>query len=71
MGIDEVINYYGNLNRACLALGIASQNMTLWKNKGYIPYKQQFRLAQLTEGTLMPDDIDPYVIRHPKKSKGN
>ena len=63
MSIDEVIKWYGNLNKACLALRIASQNMTKWKRQGYIPYKQQFRLAQLTEGELMPDDDDPYLLK--------
>lgn len=61
MSIDEVIQWFGNLNQACIALNIASQNMTKWKTQGYIPYKQQFRIAHLTEGELLPDDEDPYV----------
>ena len=61
MSIDEVIQWFGNLNQVCIALDIASQNMTKWKKQGYIPWKQQFRIAQLTEGALMPDDEDPYV----------
>ena len=59
MNIHEVANYFGSLNRACKALQIASSNMTKWRQKGYIPYLQQFRLAMITEGQLMPDDVDP------------
>lgn len=59
MTIQEVIHYFGNLSQACQALGLAPQNMTKWKSQGYIPYKQQFKLAHITEGDLMPDDVDP------------
>lgn len=63
MNISDVENYYGNLNKACIALGIAAQNMTKWKRNGYIPWKQQFKLAMLTEGELMPDDEDPQILK--------
>ena len=69
MTIDEVVKWFGNLNQACIAIGIASQNMTKWKEKGYIPWKQQFKLALHTDGELMPDDEDPYPGRNPKKPK--
>ena len=65
MTLDDVVNYFGNLNQACKALGIASQNMIKWKQQGYIPHRQQFRLAHITEGELMPDDEDPYI--NPRK----
>lgn len=67
MSLDEVVKYFGNLNRVCIALGIASQNMTKWKEQGYIPHKQQFRIAHLTEGELLPDDEDPHI--NPRKGK--
>jgi DNA-binding transcriptional regulator Cro len=67
MTLEEVENYFGNLNQACKALGIASQNMTKWRAQGYIPHKQQFRLAHLTEGELMPDEEDPHT--NPRKGK--
>ena len=63
MTIDEAIAWYGNLNRVCLALDIKPQNMTKWKKQGYIPFLQQYRLAVLTEGELMPDDHDPRFIK--------
>lgn len=67
MTIEEVIAWFGNLNQACLAIGIAPQNMTKWKKQGYIPLKQQFKIAVATDGELLPDDEDPYLVRNPKK----
>ena len=60
MSIEEVIAWFGNLNQACIALKIAPQNMTKWKRQGY-PYKQQFRIAQLTRNKLKPDKTDPVL----------
>lgn len=69
MTIEEVTKWFGNLHQACLAINIASQNMTKWKKQGYIPWKQQFKLAVATDGELLPDDEDPYLVRNPKKCK--
>lgn len=69
MTVEEVRIWFGNLNQACIALKIASQNMTKWKKQGYIPWKQQFRIAIITEGELMPDDEDPYLLLNPKTPK--
>lgn len=74
MTIDEVIAYFGNLNRVMKALGLASQNMTAWKRNGYIPLLQQYRIAELTSGALMPDDDDPKFSKQRKRellTKGN
>jgi len=67
MTVEEVERWFGNLNKACLALKIAPQNMTKWKRQDYIPWKQQFKLAVITEGELMPDDEDPFIIYNLKK----
>jgi hypothetical protein len=67
MTIEEVIQYFGNLHKACKVLQVAPQNMCKWKLKGYIPWKQQFKLAIITNGELMPDEEDPYLVRNPKK----
>lgn len=69
MTIEEVAAWFGNLHKACQALDIASQNMTNWKKYGYIPWKQQFRIAQFTKGELLADAEDPYQGRYYKKSK--
>lgn len=69
MTIDEVVQWFGNLHQACVALGIASQNMTKWKQQGYIPWKQQFKIAMITKGKLIPDEEDPQLLLNPKKPK--
>jgi len=63
MTIEQVALYFGTIYRACKALNIVPQNMTKWKNQGYIPLLQQYRIAELTEGELMPDEIDPKTLR--------
>lgn len=63
MTIEEVENYFVNLYRACLQLKIVPQNMTKWRKQGYIPLLQQYRIAELTHGALMPDDEDPKFAR--------
>ena len=59
MNIEEVQQYFGSVYEACKQLNIAPQNMTFWRKKGYIPMLQQYRIAELTEGALMPDEHDP------------
>lgn len=62
MNIAEVQEYFGTLYRVCKELNIVPQNMTRWKRQGYIPLIQQYRIAELTEGELMPDEIDPKLL---------
>lgn len=59
MSIDEVIKYFGNLHCVTVKLGITAQNMTLWKRQGYIPLVQQYRISELTNGYLTPDNFNP------------
>jgi hypothetical protein len=66
MKVYEVELWFGNLNQACIKLDISSSNMTKWKSQGYIPWKQQFKLAIITEGALMPDEEDPYLVCNPR-----
>lgn len=68
MSIDEAVNYFGTLNRLLRILGLTSSNMTRWKRQGYIPLLQQYRIAELTDGQLMPDELDP---KFQPKSKDN
>lgn len=63
MTVEEAEAWFGNLHAACVKLKIAPQNSTKWKHQGYIPWKQQFKIALLTEGELMPDDEDPYLLK--------
>lgn len=62
MTLLEVQAYFGTYYRACKALNIAPQNMTRWKHYGYVPLLQQYRIAEITEGALMPDEIDPKIL---------
>lgn len=63
MSIDEARQYFGTMYKVCKALGIVPQNMTKWRKQGYIPLLQQYRIAELTEGELMPDEDDPKTLR--------
>lgn len=64
MSLDEVIKYFGSLYKATEALNLAFQNVTRWKKQGYIPLLQQYRIAELTNGELMPDEVDPKTIKY-------
>jgi len=68
MTFEEAVEWFGSMYQLCTSIKICPQNATRWKKQGYIPWKQQFRIAQFTEGELMPDDTDPYPGR-PKKPK--
>lgn len=52
MMIEEAISYYGSAAKLCKALGVAKQNMTHWKRRGYIPFYQQLRIQELSQGAL-------------------
>lgn len=66
MNIEEVQKHFGTLYRVCKELDIVPQNMTKWKQQGYIPLLQQYRIAEITQGELMPDEIDPKTIARSK-----
>lgn len=67
MTVQEAEEWFENLNKCCLALDIRPQNMTKWKKNGYIPWKQQFKIAHITNWELLPDEQDPYLVRNPRK----
>ena len=67
MTIEEVTKHFGTLYSVCRLLGIARQNITKWRRIGYIPLLQQYRIAELTEGLLMPDEIDPKTLIKSRK----
>jgi ribosomal protein S12 methylthiotransferase accessory factor YcaO len=62
MNVTDVENYFENLNQLCLMLKLNRQNATNWRKRGHIPLVQQYRIAELTEGKLMPDEIDPREV---------
>ena len=52
------------LSHICEMLQVKRQNITLWRKQGYIPMLHQYKIAELTEGKLMPDQEDPRIIRN-------
>ena len=69
MTLEEAEEHFGNSNILSVRLGISRQNMTRWKKQGYIPLLQQYRIAELTDGELMPDEIDPKSFNYRKGKK--
>jgi hypothetical protein len=71
MTIDEVLKYFKTQYRVCKELEISRQNFTKWIEKGYIPYTQQHRLENLTEGKLKAniDDLFDRFTHHGDKTK--
>lgn len=72
MTVDEAEKWFGTMYQVCKALGIAVQNGYKWREVGYIPYLQQYRIAEITEGALVPDKVDPMgkaIKRKAKKKK--
>lgn len=55
MTIEEVLEIYKTGYQVCKALEISKQNFTRWQKSGYIPYRQQVKLEQLTNGKLKAD----------------
>jgi hypothetical protein len=58
MTVQEAIDFFnddkgrfGAIN-LCNQLGIAKQNVNLWKKRGYISYYQQLRIEKYTDGKL-------------------
>ena len=72
MNLEELKEHFAikskmTLYRMCKELNIVPQNVTKWKQQGYIPLLQQYRIAELTDGKLMPDEIDPKTLRKQKR----
>ncbi len=67
MSVDEILDYFGNMSELCRRLDMSPQNSTKWKARGYIPLLQQYRIAELTNGELMPDEVDPKFINRKGK----
>lgn len=55
MTIEEAVSYYGTAVKLCRELGIAKQNVTHWRKRGYIPFYQQLRIQEFSDGQLKAD----------------
>lgn len=49
---NDLVAYFGNANRAAIALGQHRQTLSKWKAAGRIPFEQQFRIQLKTKGKL-------------------
>lgn len=67
MTIDEAETHFKSLYKLCQVLGITPQNITRWKRQGYLPLVLQYRISQITEGKLLPDEVDPKIVARLKK----
>lgn len=51
MSYDDLVEEFGNANKAAKALGFARQTLSQWKTRG-IPFESQFRIQLKTKGRL-------------------
>lgn len=66
---EEVKEYFGSWAEPLRQLNMAVTNAATWKKQGYIPMIVQYRIAELTDGELMPDEIDPKIIARQNKNQ--
>ncbi|MGE4118926.1 MAG: hypothetical protein AB7F29_13720 [Candidatus Nitrosocosmicus sp.] len=55
MKLNDLITYYGNSDNFVKKTGMARNCWFIWKRKGYVPIKSQYRIEGLTSGTLKAD----------------
>lgn len=48
---QELVEHFGNANRAAKALGFSRQALSQWKSSG-IPFESQYRIQIQTKGKL-------------------
>lgn len=58
MTLDEAIKEFKGGSKLCKALGVARQNITYWRNKGFIPAKHQLTIQKMTSGKLRAKKSD-------------
>jgi hypothetical protein len=52
MTFNDLIELYGNGNKAAKALKVPRSTVYQWKYHGVIPFEQQFRIQMKTKGRL-------------------
>jgi hypothetical protein len=59
---EDLKNYYGTGYNLRIKTGMSDNNLRNWLNRGYIPYKSQRKIEQITNGELKAvwDDNEPY-----------
>lgn len=55
--IDKVIQHFGTAYKFAKALGVTTQQVYFWKQKGFIPFKRGAQIEQLTNGYIKAIEI--------------
>ena len=53
MTVEEIRSHYGSAKKFIKITGIAQTNFYNWKRWGYVPYKAQFKIQEITQGKLI------------------
>lgn len=51
---QDLVDHFGNANKAAKALGYSRQAVSQWKSNG-IPFEAQYRIQMKTKGRLRAD----------------
>jgi len=52
MNYSDLIDTYGNANKAAKATGFTRQAISSWKKRGRIPFEAQYRIEMKSRGRL-------------------
>ena len=55
--IDRLIEHFGNMNLAAIAVGKSRQGLHLWRTQGYIPFAQGEIVEKVTGGKITKQEI--------------
>lgn len=55
MNYNDLIEHYGNANKAARATGFTRQTVSSWKKRGRIPFESQYRIQMKSKGRLRAD----------------
>lgn len=57
MNPQQILDFFGNANKAAKAIGVARQTVGAWKKTDYVPFAMQEKIELLTDGELKADGI--------------
>ena len=67
MTIDEVYQFFGSLGKASKITGIQKNTIWNWTQRGYVPFKQQKKIEEITKRKLIASKKD---ARKPEFDEG-
>jgi hypothetical protein len=68
MTIDEVYQFFGSLGKASKITGIQKNTIWNWTQRGYVPFKQQKKIEEITKRKLIANKKD---ARKPECDEGD